>query len=336
MFSIIVAVHNQLGHNQLFLQSIKKYTTPPYEVIVIDNNSSDGSGEFFASQGCQVIRNQRNLCYPESMNLGIRSSKGEWCCLINNDICVGPHWNEKLIAAMERHGLDASSPMGLERMPTPSLTGWMYNRWSAIGKGRLSSGKDIEQLEQMISLMYGNWEELSNEMYDYFHPHLYEGIIGACVLLRRSLLDKIGLLDERIQAADWDLYLTIRNREVEFGDVRRCMVVGGVYLHHFIRATLKGKPAEFSCLHPRISLDEKWDSETKKRLWFDPREIAPPNSGPPPSWQRKLRRLGQKASNKASGILLRKLGHLSPISDPETVLSLYRQKFSELANISGS
>jgi len=237
---------------------------------------------------------------------------------------------------METHGLDASSPMGLERMPTPSLTGWMYNRWSAIGKGRLSSGKDIEQLEKMISLMYGNWEELSNEMYHFFHPHLYEGIIGACVLLRRSLLDKIGLLDERIQAADWDLYLTIRNREVEVGDVRRCMVVGGVYVHHFIRATLKGKPAQFSCLHPRMALDEKWDSETKKRLWFDPREIEPPNSGSPPSWQKKLRRLGQKASNKASGLLRRKLGHWSPISDPETVLSLYRKKISELANISGS
>jgi glycosyltransferase involved in cell wall biosynthesis len=49
MFSIIVAVHNQLGHNQLFLESIKQYTTPPYEVIVIDNNSSDGSGDFFES-----------------------------------------------------------------------------------------------------------------------------------------------------------------------------------------------------------------------------------------------------------------------------------------------
>ena len=334
MFSIIAAVHNQLGHNQLFLKSIKQYTSPPYEVIVIDNNSSDGSGEFFASQGCQVIRNQRNLCYPESMNLGIRASKGQWCCLINNDICVGPHWNEKLMAAMEEHGLDACSPMGLERMPTPSLTGWMYSRWSAIGKGRLSSGRDIEHLEKMISLMYGNWEDLSNEMYHYFHGHLYEGIIGACVLLRRSLLNKIGLLDERIQAADWDLYLKVRKREVEFGDVRRFMMVGGVYVHHFIRATLKGKPSKFSCLHPRISIDEKWDAETKKRLWFDPREIEPPKDRSSRSWNTKLRRLGQKASNRVSGLLRRKLGHLSGISDPKTVVSLYRRKFSELASIS--
>jgi GT2 family glycosyltransferase len=336
MFSIIVAVHNQLGHNQLFLESIKKYTTPPYEVIVIDNNSSDGSGEFFASQGCEVIRNQKNLCYPESMNLGIQSSKGRLCCLINNDVYVGPKWNENLMAAMDSHGLDACSPMGLERMSTPSLTEWMYNRWSQIGKGRLSSGKDIKHLQKMISLMYGNWEQWSDEVYHYFHDHLYDGIIGAVVLLRRSLLDKIGLLDERIQASDWDMYLTIRKREKEYGDVRRCMMVGGVYVHHFIRATVKGKPAQFACLHPRISLDEKWDLEIKKQLWFDPREIEPSKGDSPPSWQKRLGRLGQKASNKVSGLLHQKLGSLSSISASEKVLSLYRKKFSEFANISGS
>jgi len=333
MFSIIVAVHNQLGHNQLFLESIKKYTAAPFEVIVIDNNSNDGSGGFFASQGCQVIQNQRNLCYPESMNLGIRASKGDWYCLINNDICVGPSWNEKLLAAMEKHGLDACSPMGLERMPTPTLTGWMYNRWSGIGKGRLSSGKHIDDLQRMISLMYGNWEDLTDTMYHYFHNHLYEGIMGACVVLRRPLLDKIGLLDERIQAADWDMYLTIRKREMECGDVRRCMMVGGVYVHHFIRATVKGKPAQFSCLHPRMDLDDKWKLETKKQLWFDPREIETTNSKSPPSWKRRLSRLSQKTFNKVSGLFHQNLGSFSATSDPEKVLALYREKFSEFANV---
>ena len=38
-----VVVHNQLGHNQLFLEGIRRYTTGPYEVIVIDNHSTDGS-----------------------------------------------------------------------------------------------------------------------------------------------------------------------------------------------------------------------------------------------------------------------------------------------------
>ena len=61
MLSIIVAVHNQIGHNRLFLEGIGRYTTGPYEVVVIDNHSTDGSAEFFESQGCRVIRNASNL-----------------------------------------------------------------------------------------------------------------------------------------------------------------------------------------------------------------------------------------------------------------------------------
>ena len=75
MLSIIVAVHNQLGHNQLFLEGIQRYTTGPYEVTVVDNHLTDGSAEFFEASGCRVIRNDRNLCYPESMNLGSRSAR---------------------------------------------------------------------------------------------------------------------------------------------------------------------------------------------------------------------------------------------------------------------
>ena len=62
MLSVIVAVHNQIGHNRLFLKGIRQYTTGAYEVVVIDNHSTDGSAEFFESEGCPVIRNTANLC----------------------------------------------------------------------------------------------------------------------------------------------------------------------------------------------------------------------------------------------------------------------------------
>src|SRR5437899_13002540 len=99
MLSVIVAVHNQIGVNTLFLEGIRRYTTGPYEVVVVDNHSTDGSGEFFESNGCRVLGNPFNLCYPESMKLRIRDTKGDYLCLINTDRYLVPNCNELLIQA---------------------------------------------------------------------------------------------------------------------------------------------------------------------------------------------------------------------------------------------
>ena len=61
-------------------------------------------------------------------------------------------------------------------------------------------------------------------------------------MIRKTTYEKIGGLDERIQAADWDLYYTLRKRERDVGDVRRVMVLGATFVHHFIRATMGDSP----------------------------------------------------------------------------------------------
>ena len=47
MISIVTAVHNQIGMNRLFYETLKRNTRNVYELIIIDNNSTDGSREFF-------------------------------------------------------------------------------------------------------------------------------------------------------------------------------------------------------------------------------------------------------------------------------------------------
>ncbi len=330
MLSIIVAVHNQLGHNQLFLEGIRKYTTGPYEVIVIDNHSTDGSAEFFESQGCRVIRNSRNLCYPESMNLGFRHAEGDFLCLINNDLYVGPDWNGMLVEKMDKHGLAAASPLGLEMMPTPSLTGWMQHRWAAIGQGRLSSGKDVERLRTMIREMYGDWEAFCSEVRRTFSAELFEGIVGSCVMITRNAYETIGRLDERIQAADWDLYYTLRKREEVQKDLRRCMVVGGVFVHHFIRATMKGKREPFACAHPSMSIDEKWSKAEQAELWCKPEEFA-----------EEARTVGRVVQRRLGGPI-KKIGREIDrlfswrwlLVSPQRIVELHREQFQIAARLS--
>ncbi len=296
MLSVIVAVHNQIGINTLFLEGIRRYTTGSYEVVVVDNHSTDGSAEFFESNGCRVIRNSSNLCYPESMNLGIRNSKGDYLCLINNDIYVGPNWDVLLIQALERFGLDVITPLGMEMMPTRELTAYMQDRWASIGRGRLSSGKTAVQLKKKIRAMYGDWERFCGEVWRYFSEKRFDGLNGSCVMVKRTMFEKIGLLDERVQSADWDLYYTLRKREDEVGDVRRSMIFGGCYVHHFMRVTAAGKREPFVCTHPQLSIDEKWSREEQARLWYKPEDFHQRTSEPSRArmFQRRLGKLFKK------------------------------------------
>ena len=327
MLSIIVAVHNQLGHNQLFLEGIRRYTTGSYEVIVVDNHSTDGSAEFFEANGCQVIRNDRNLCYPESMNLGSRAARGQFLCHINNDLYVAPNWNGFLIEAMERQHLDVASPLGLEMMPTVSLTDWMQGRWAAIGQGRLSSGKGIDQLRTMIQAMYGDWKRYCEEAHRAFAGTMFEGIVGSCVMIRRSTYGVLGGLDERVQSADWDLYYTLRKREQVVGDVKRCMVVGASFVHHFIRATIKSKREPFACTHERWTIDRKWSQAEQAELWCKPAEFSTSFMG-----QRLVRRV-VKPVKKLVQELDRATAWRRLLISPDRVVGQYRRQFERAATM---
>jgi GT2 family glycosyltransferase len=327
MLSIIVAVHNQIGHNRLFLEGIRRYTAGSYELIIVDNHSTDGSREYFEENGCRVIRNEVNLCYPESMNQGIRLARGEHLCFLNNDVYVGPNWNQLLIEALDKHNLDVVSPLGLEQMPTNALTGWMYDRWAAIGQGR-HPGRSEPQLRELVCRMYGDWERFCAEIYQAFRSRLIEGIVGSCVLIKRSLLEKIGPWDERIQAADWDIYFRVRKREAEVGDVHRVMIVGWSFIHHFIRATVKGKHEPFACRHLRLSLDEKWKREEQMKLWYKPWDFSPDPSSKRP-FGRMRGRFGKSLKKIRQGVR-RVFARRSTPADPGRTLEIYRGKFREL------
>jgi GT2 family glycosyltransferase len=272
MISIITPVHNCLAHNQIFWESLKKYSHFPFELIVIDNASKDGSYEFFEKTGCTIIRNEKNICYPESINLGLARAQGDYICLLNNDVFCGVDWDKHLVDAMEMYHLDVVSPLGIERMPSLPLTHLFFKRWRKVGEKK-HLRKDAEGLRQLLVYMYGDWEAFCSRIVARYHPRIMEGIAGNCVFFKRAVFEKIGLLDEKIQSADWDLYLTIKKRSVEKGDVHRIMTVSWAYVHHFIRTTLKSNPEPFACTHPRQSLEEKWDKEEIRRLYPFPHEV---------------------------------------------------------------
>ncbi len=102
--SIIVPCWNQREFTRLCVQGLLRHTRRPWELIVIDNGSTDGTGDYLA--GVQdaagvpvtIIANARNVGFPRAINQGLQAARGEYLVLLNNDAVVTDAWLDQLIA----------------------------------------------------------------------------------------------------------------------------------------------------------------------------------------------------------------------------------------------
>src|SRR6476661_8840533 len=153
MISIITAVHNGLSFNKLYLAALRKYTHHPFELIIIDNASTDGTREFFEQEGCIVIANSVNHNYPYSQNQGIEKAGGSHIFLLNNDVIVSPQWDKRLMEAAAQHGLDVLSASGLENTGDADSTRALSRRWKRTKNPLLLVGTSKRILQLMLRLM---------------------------------------------------------------------------------------------------------------------------------------------------------------------------------------
>lgn len=262
MISIITAIRNQRAVNKLFFESLKKYSALPFELIIVDNGSDDGSAEYFAEGGAKIIKNEANYSYPYSQNQGIAAAKYDVLAFLNNDIIVAPGWDAKIVRAMESNSADVISPCGIERLETHEETNRMQRRWKAVKNPiNFLFGINRTTLIAMFTLMYGNWQKFNKRRFEKFGHTVQEGFNGNSIIMHKSALDKIGLWDERIQGADFDIFLRTKKRSLEIGDIKPMQVALGVFNHHFIRITAKAAPPPFADRENLIALEDKWGRE---------------------------------------------------------------------------
>jgi len=258
MISIITAIYNQRAINEIFWFNLEKYTHYPFELIIIDNGSTDGSADFFESVGAIVIRNNSNYSYPYCQNQGLRIAKYEWLGFLNNDIIVSPEWDKTIIENMIDQSLDVATCCGIEQIENIAATRKLKRRWQKIKNFIGLFGYSRSTLNLMHRLMYPDWEGFSSDRRKNFHTMTKEGFVGNTVVMKCSAISKIGLWDERIQAADFDLYLRSKGRSLSHGDIKPVHICLDVFNHHYIRLTAKGKCPPFVDQGNLISLEEKW------------------------------------------------------------------------------
>ena len=99
MISVVVVNWNRRELLRACLSSLRKQRNVDFEIIVVDNGSSDGSADLAEREfGARVIRNLENRGFCAANNQGIAAARGEWIALLNNDAEAEPQW----LAALER------------------------------------------------------------------------------------------------------------------------------------------------------------------------------------------------------------------------------------------
>ena len=92
--SIIVVTWNNQSELKDCLNSLKSQSMQNFEIVVIDNCSSDGTAEMVRLEYPEVVIKvmEANLGFAEGCNRGIETAQGEWLCMLNSDVVADPEW----------------------------------------------------------------------------------------------------------------------------------------------------------------------------------------------------------------------------------------------------
>ncbi|QDU09835.1 glycosyltransferase [Gimesia aquarii] len=236
--SIIVVTHNQLSYTHQCVESIQLRTGEPYELIFIDNGSTDGTPEYLQSiAGATVILNEENRGFPAAVNQGIEAAQGDNVLLLNNDTIVTTGWL--------RHMLDA-----LESDKTIGLVGPCSNNIS----GPQQVPVDYLQLNELDGFAWDRGNALSGSVTD------LDRLVGFCMLIKREVIEQIGRFDEQFGMGNFeDDDFCRRAQAVGF----RTVVAEASFIHHFASVTFKATGVNFSKLmqENQQKYENKWATQ---------------------------------------------------------------------------
>ena len=105
LVSVVIPSYNGSRHLETCLRSLSIQTFRAFEIIVVDNASTDGSAALVSrlAPGSAVLSNAVNLGFAGAVNAGIKASRCQWVAVLNNDTEVAPEWLAQTVSAMGRH-----------------------------------------------------------------------------------------------------------------------------------------------------------------------------------------------------------------------------------------
>jgi GT2 family glycosyltransferase/Tfp pilus assembly protein PilF len=178
---IVIPVHNHLEATRNCWLSIKKNTGRPYQLVLVDNGSSEQVAYEADQNNIEVIRNEDNTGFAHACNQGIRSTYGEYVVIVNNDTIMPPGWLDRLLWHMEN-----DESVGIVG-PSTSFA-------STVQQIQVSY-KNERDLYEFNEEVYGKNRHQSMEV---------DKVVGVCMLMRRKMLEEIGLFDTRFGIGNFE------------------------------------------------------------------------------------------------------------------------------------
>jgi GT2 family glycosyltransferase len=188
------------------LRTIYKFTTDlTFEIIVVDNNSQDGTSKMIEKNFPEIklIKNSENRGVAPARNQGIKETNGKYILILDADMELIENSVKKLFDFMEKTSecglvgcklVDQNHQLQYSCKRFPTLLTFIFRRLEWIDSVRRSS--------TLIQHTMQDWDHNEIREVDY--------LIGACQFFRRDVIDKIGLYDDNIFYGPEDIDFCLR------------------------------------------------------------------------------------------------------------------------------
>ncbi|MDJ0680427.1 MAG: glycosyltransferase [Xenococcaceae cyanobacterium MO_167.B52] len=194
--TLVVVPRERFSYTRESLESIYQYTSYPFSLVYVDGNSPEKTQKYLAQQAeekqFKLVRTEKYLAPNQARNIGLKYVNTKYVVFVDNDIHVAPGWLEKLVQCAEETAAAVVCPLvciGKDLHSKIHLAG---------GEARIILEVKKHQMRRKVHEKHYFVNRPVAEVKDQLHRRECEFAEFHCLLVRKNIFDRIGLLDQKL------------------------------------------------------------------------------------------------------------------------------------------